>query len=133
MLPKRRAATTLSLAALTLSGATLRAQPSAALSLEWSAPPGCGSSDDVRRRAEVLLGGPIEPRLSPHADAIGAVSEENGRFSLRLETVADFDGTIEAGETGCRCTPSCSSDSDDDGVWRASAFWKGNRAERNRV
>lgn len=43
----------------------------------------------MRRRAEELLGGSIESRLRHALDARASVVEENGRFSLRLDTVDD--------------------------------------------
>jgi hypothetical protein len=75
--------------ALMCVGGNAHGQQNAPFSLEWSAPAGCGSGDEVRRRAEALLGGPIEPRLRHALSARGTVAEANGRFSLRLETVDD--------------------------------------------
>jgi hypothetical protein len=84
----RAIASSLLLALIHVSG-SVRAQEAAPFSIEWSAPVGCPSGDEVRRRAESLLGGPIEPRLRHELSARGTVTEANGRFSLHLQTVDD--------------------------------------------
>jgi hypothetical protein len=87
---RKTRATAISLViALLHFSATALAQQSAPFSLEWASPVGCGSSDEVRRRAESLLGGPIEPRLRHALSARGTVTADNGHFSLQLDTVDD--------------------------------------------
>jgi hypothetical protein len=63
------------------------AESQAAFTLDWAAPAGCSTGDDVRARAESLLGGPIEPRLVHALTARGRVTPVDDGLELRLETV----------------------------------------------
>lgn len=74
-------------AALTLVASRASAQARGEFTLEFAAPPGCPTRDDVRARAEALLGGPIEQRLTHTLVVRGTVSDAGGRAELRLHTV----------------------------------------------
>jgi hypothetical protein len=74
-------------AALLLVEGAAVAESRARFTFDWTSPAGCPTRDDVRGRAETLLGGPIEPRLVNPLDAQGRVTSVDGRFELHLETV----------------------------------------------
>jgi hypothetical protein len=74
-------------AALLLVESAAMAEKPALFTLDWTAPAGCPTGDDVRARAESLLGGPIEPRLVHALSAQGRVTSADGRSELHLETV----------------------------------------------
>lgn len=66
----------------------------AELDLEWTAPAGCPSEDEVRGRIEALLTGP--PRGEGVMKVAGSVREDPDGFRLVLAT--DFDGRTEERE-----------------------------------
>jgi hypothetical protein len=74
-------------AALTLVASRASAQDRGEFTLDFTAPPGCPTRNDVRARAEALLGGPIEQRLTHTLVVRGTVSDAGGQAELRLHTV----------------------------------------------
>ncbi len=86
MRPKRWTTESRVLFALALVAGEAHSQQGAPLTLEWKAPPACPARDDVRRRVEELLGGPVETRLGRPLRASGTVIPDGERFELRLRT-----------------------------------------------
>lgn len=60
------------------------AQPTARLSLTWTAPPGCPSRDDVQARINALLGGEASASSVADVRAMGQVERATNGFRLLL-------------------------------------------------